>query len=58
MLKAQVAALLEEMADLLEVQSDNPFQPRAFRNAARAHEGAPEDQEALIAEGRLRSVPG
>ncbi len=58
MLKGQVAALLEEMADLLEVQSDNPFQPRAFRNAARSIEGNPEDLEDVLASGRLRSIPG
>ncbi len=58
MLKGQVAARLEEMADLLEVQSENPFQPRAFRNAARTIEGLPEELEDVIAEGRLRDIPG
>jgi DNA polymerase (family 10) len=58
MLKAQVAALLESMADLLEVQSENPFQPRAFRNAARAIEGLIEELEDVVAAGRLRDIPG
>ena len=58
MLKGQVAARLEEMADLLEVQSENPFQPRAFRNAARTIEGLPEELEDVIADGRLRDIPG
>lgn len=58
MLKGQVAALLEEMADLLEVRSENPFQPRAFRNAARAVESCPEEIEEVIAGGRLREIPG
>ncbi len=57
MLKVQVAAQLEEIADLLEIQSENPFQPRAFRNAARALEGLAEDLEDVLAEGRLRGIP-
>jgi DNA polymerase (family 10) len=58
MLKSQVAALLDEMASLLEVQSDNPFQPRAFRSAARSLEGLAGDLEEVIAAGELRSISG
>lgn len=58
MLKGQVVALLEEIADLLEIQSDNPFQPRAFRHAARSLEGLTEELEDVIAAGRLRDIPG
>jgi DNA polymerase (family 10) len=32
---ARIAAVFEEIADLLEVQGDNPFRIRAYRNAAR-----------------------
>jgi len=32
---AQIAAVFEEIADLLEVQGENPFRIRAYRNAAR-----------------------
>jgi DNA polymerase (family 10) len=32
---ARVAAVLEEIADLLEVQGENPFRIRAYRHAAR-----------------------
>jgi DNA polymerase (family 10) len=32
---ARIAAVFEEIADLLEVQDDNPFRIRAYRNAAR-----------------------
>jgi DNA polymerase (family 10) len=31
----RIAAVFEEIADLLEVQGDNPFRIRAYRNAAR-----------------------
>lgn len=32
---ARIAAVFEEVADLLEVQGENPFRIRAYRNAAR-----------------------
>lgn len=32
---ADVAAVFEEMADLLEIEGSNPFRIRAYRNAAR-----------------------
>ena len=32
---ARIAAVFEEIADLLEVQGENPFRIRAYRNAAR-----------------------
>ena len=32
---ARIAAVFEEIADLLEVQAENPFRIRAYRNAAR-----------------------
>jgi DNA polymerase (family X) len=32
---ARIAAVFEEIADLLEVQDENPFRVRAYRNAAR-----------------------
>jgi DNA polymerase (family 10) len=59
MLKVAVAKTLEVMADLLEVQSDNPFQPRAFRNAARALEAVLEEElEGLLEARQLTSIPG
>jgi DNA polymerase (family 10) len=33
---ADIAAIFEEIADLLEVRGDNPFRIRAYRNAARS----------------------
>jgi DNA polymerase/3'-5' exonuclease PolX len=32
---ARIEAVFEEIADLLEVQGENPFRIRAYRNAAR-----------------------
>lgn len=36
---ADIAAIFEEIADLLEIQGENPFRIRAYRNAARQVEG-------------------
>ncbi len=33
---SDVAAIFNELADLLEIQNDNPFRVRAYRNAARS----------------------
>ncbi len=46
------------MADLLELESDNPFRPRSYRNAARALEGLGDDLGGLIASGKLAAVEG
>ena len=32
---ADIAAVFDEIADLLEIESANPFRVRAYRNAAR-----------------------
>ena len=32
---ADIAAIFEEIAVLIEIESDNPFRVRAYRNAAR-----------------------
>jgi DNA polymerase (family X) len=35
----EISRVLSEVADLLEIQSTNPFRVRAYRNAARTIEG-------------------
>ncbi|MEI8381584.1 MAG: DNA polymerase/3'-5' exonuclease PolX [Planctomycetota bacterium] len=45
----QIAALFEELADLLEIQGANAFRVRAYRNAARTLENLSESAEAIIA---------
>ena len=47
-----------EIADLLEQKKDNWFKIRAYRKAAGAIEGLPLPVEQLVAEGRLKEVPG
>lgn len=56
--KDQVAAVLEEIGTLLELQGENPFKTRAYHNAARTLEGLTVPIEQLVAEDRLGEVKG
>jgi DNA polymerase (family 10) len=56
--KSQVAAVLDEVGTLLELQGENPFRTQAYHNAARALELLEEDLGNLVREGRLTSIPG
>jgi DNA polymerase (family 10) len=47
---AEVAAVFEEIADLLEIDGANPFRIRAYRNAARTLQALGVDISTLIAE--------
>jgi len=56
---ADIAALFEEIADLLELGDENPFRIRAYRNAARVVGGLSLDLAAKLAEGaELPKLPG
>lgn len=48
---ADVAAIFEEIADLLEIQGANPFRIRAYRNAARNIGELPEEVSLLLEQG-------
>lgn len=54
----EAAAVLAEIAMLLEVVGGNPFRAKAFSTAARALETSAADLPRLAAEGRLRTLPG
>jgi len=58
MTNKQVAQVLEEIAVLLELQGENPFKARAYTNAARKIEQFEGDIADLVAEKRLREIPG
>ncbi|MCO5398863.1 DNA polymerase/3'-5' exonuclease PolX [Ralstonia soli] len=54
-----IAAIFNEIADLLEVEQANPFRVRAYRNAARLVEGMTEGVDAMLARGAdLTALPG
>jgi len=48
---ADIAAVFDEIADLLEIQGENAFRIRAYRNAARTVGEFPRDLKALIDSG-------
>lgn len=55
----EIAALFEEMADLLEIKEANPFRIRAYRNAARTIRGLGRDLRQMVAcEEDLTRLPG
>ena len=56
--KKEVAAILEEIATLLDLKGENPFKSRAYSAGARAVESLDEDLHAVIAENRLRDIKG
>lgn len=56
---ADVAAVFEEIADLLEIEGANPFRIRAYRNAARTLRDLPREVAAMHDEGEdLTELPG
>ena len=56
---AEIAAMFDQMADLLEIEGGNPFRARAYRKAARTIETLPQSVAALIAaEKDLSELPG
>lgn len=56
---ADIAAIFEEIADLLEIRGDNPFRIRAYRNAARTVGEFPRDLKTVLDQGQaLPKLPG
>jgi DNA polymerase (family 10) len=53
----EIARILGEVADLLEIKGDNPFKIRAYRNGADIATNHPHDLATLDASG-LREIPG
>jgi DNA polymerase (family 10) len=55
----EVAAVFDEIADILEIQGENAFRIRSYRSAARTIRDHAERVEDLAAEGKdLRALPG
>src|SRR6476660_7594215 len=56
---AAIAAILDEIADLLDIQAANPFRVRAYRNAARTIGELGTDVKTLRKQGLpLTDIPG
>src|SRR5438093_7661752 len=60
MQNAEIARLLGEVADLLEISAGNPFKVRAYRNAARTVADHPDPIAELVSGGEfdLTDLPG
>ncbi len=56
---AEVAAMFDQAAEILEIEGENQFRVRAYRRAARVIEGLPQSVKSLLAAGRdLSELPG
>ena len=55
-----IAAIFEEMAELLEFRGENPFRIRAYRNGAQAIRDLDESVSSILADEsrNLASIPG
>jgi len=55
---SEVAWVFKDIAVLLELKRENPFKIRAYQKVARSVEHLPVEVEQLVAEDRLKEVPG
>ena len=56
---ADIAAIFDEIADLLDIQGENPFRIRAYRNAARTVQDLGRELRDMVEAARdLKALPG
>jgi DNA polymerase (family 10) len=56
---AEIAAMFDQTAELLEIQGESPFRARAYRRAARVIDALPQSVGSLVAGGsNLSELPG
>jgi len=58
MTNTEISQIFLEIAELLRLKKDNIFKIRAYEKAARAIEELPVDVGQLVAEDRLKEIPG
>ncbi len=58
MRNAEIVRVFQDIAELLKLKKDNIFKIRAYQKAARSIEELPVEVEQLVAEDKLREVPG
>ncbi|MBI4566498.1 MAG: DNA polymerase/3'-5' exonuclease PolX [Planctomycetes bacterium] len=58
MTNAEISAVLSLLADMLEIQGENPFKVRAYQNAARTIEGLEVPLGTLLEQGTLGELKG
>jgi DNA polymerase (family 10) len=56
---AEIAAMFDQAAELLEIRGENQFRVRAYRRAARVIEGLPQSVRSMVSAGTdLSELPG
>jgi len=55
---SEIARVFQDIADLLELKRENIFKIRAYQKVAHSIEHLPVEVEQLVAEDRLREIPG
>jgi len=58
MKNSEIARVLADIADLLELKKENPFKIRAYQKAVRSIEQLPVEVAQLVAEDKLKEIPG
>ena len=58
MKNSEIVEVLQDIAILLELKGENPFKIRAYQKVARSIKGLSVEVEQLVAEDRLKEVPG
>jgi len=58
MTNKEIALILQEIAEMMEIKGDNPFKIRAYYNGARIVEGLSQDVSEIAKEGTLREIKG
>lgn len=54
----EIARILSEISDILEIKGENPFRVRAYQKAAQNVENLAEDVAEIAERGELGSIPG
>jgi DNA polymerase (family 10) len=58
MKNAEIAAIFDDIAEMLKLKKDNIFKIRAYQKVARAIGELPVEVAQLVAEDRLKEIPG
>ena len=54
----EIARVFDDIAELLKLKKDSIFKIRAYQKAARSIEELPMEVEQLVAESKLKEIPG
>ena len=58
MRNSEIAQIFQDIADILEIEGENPFRVRAYQKAVRTLESLPEEVEKIYRRGELKKIPG